>query len=409
MNAKHGFLADYFEGFGYKTLKPVEIDPDVSHEHEFNGINQFKELFGTDKQHLPCRVIYLSDDEEEIIEDSVTLTWYDAREKNPDRAAEYRLYYSESDCFAKANSGDLMVVCRNKADISATMFISRNGDTVSNQLEWLFGISDGSVTTVGKAKTLERDISLDYVSDLILEKAGIALEQPDDSALDVLLEKFPDGFPKTVEFSDFARSMVEDVTLDDGVDNALIEWLDYEEYIFRVYEKYIVGGKLQSSFDDVNDFISFSLSVQNRRKSRAGYALENHLKYVFESLEIKYSYNKATEGNAKPDFIFPGIKEYHNDSFSPVFLTMLGVKTTCKDRWRQVLSEAERIQKKHLFTLEPRISQSQTDEMIGHKLQLVVPEKIKITFNQEQQKWLLTLADFTELVEERQKKSIANQ
>ena len=35
------------KGFGYKTLKPVEIDPEVSHEHEFNGIDQFKGLFGS--------------------------------------------------------------------------------------------------------------------------------------------------------------------------------------------------------------------------------------------------------------------------------------------------------------------------------------------------------------------------
>lgn len=405
MGVKHGFLADYFEGFGYKILKPVEIDPEVSHEHEFNGIDQFKGLFGSNKQKLPCRVIYLSDDEDEIIEDIVTLTWYDARENHPKRT-EFRLYYTESDCFTKANPDDLMVICKNKGDVSVTMFITKNGDTISNQLEWLFGISDDSATTEGKAKTLEKDVGLDYFSNIILEKVGITLEQPDDAILDKILEKFPDGFPKTVEFSDFARSMVEDVEIKDNVDKALIEWLDYEEYLFRVYEKYIVEKKLQSGFDDVNDFIGFSLSVQNRRKSRAGHALENHLKYIFESLEIKYSHNKVTENKVRPDFIFPGIEEYHDDSFSSVFLTMLGVKKTCKDRWRQVLTEAKRVERKHLLTLEPRISQHQTDEMIGHKLQLVVPEKIKITFNPEQQKWLLTLEDFTGLVEDRRKKSM---
>ena len=72
------------------------------------------------------------------------------------------------------------------------------------------------------------------------------------------------------------------------------------------------------------------------------------------------------------------------------------------------MTEAGRIEIKHLFTLEPRISQSQTDEMIGHKLQLVVPEEIKTTFNSEQQKWLLALEDFTGLVENLQKISMAN-
>ncbi|MCK5097242.1 MAG: hypothetical protein KAR45_04025, partial [Desulfobacteraceae bacterium] len=91
MAVKHGFLADYFEGFGYKILKPVEIDPEVSHEHEFNGINSFKEILGSAKQYLSCRVIYLADEEENIVEDIVTLTWYDARDSHPTRT-EYRLY-----------------------------------------------------------------------------------------------------------------------------------------------------------------------------------------------------------------------------------------------------------------------------------------------------------------------------
>ena len=38
------------------------------------------------------------------------------------------------------------------------------------------------------------------------------------------------------------------------------------------------------------------------------------------------------------------------------------VKSTCKDRWRQVLSEADRIPNKHLFTLEAAISENQTSK-----------------------------------------------
>ena len=42
---------------------------------------------------------------------------------------------------------------------------------------------------------------------------------------------------------------------------------------------------------------------------------------------------------------------------------MLAVKSTCKDRWRQILAEADRLPVKHLLTLEPGISVAQTDEM----------------------------------------------
>ena len=37
---------------------------------------------------------------------------------------------------------------------------------------------------------------------------------------------------------------------------------------------------------NVDGFIGFSLSVQNRRKSRAGYSLENHLAQIFEDTFI---------------------------------------------------------------------------------------------------------------------------
>jgi hypothetical protein len=81
---------------------------------------------------------------------------------------------------------------------------------------------------------------------------------------------------------------------------------------------------------------------------------------------------------------------------------MLGVKSTCKDRWRQVLSEADRIEKKHLLTLEAAISTNQTDEMKSKQLQLVVPEKIHESFTKNQQEWLLDIQTFIETVKLKQ-------
>ena len=396
MNIQHGFLADYFDGIGFKRLKPVEIDPEVSHEHEFNGIDQFRKLLGADKRSLSCRVIYLSDDEDEIIEDRVELTWYDARLNHPTRS-EYRLYYKESDCFIKAKPEDLMILCKDRND-DFTIFIAKNGDTIENQLVWLFGISDSIETTVGQVKTFRQDTGLDYFSNLILDKIGISLQTPDVPLLENILEQFPNGFPRTFEFSQFARSFIENIDLAGDPDTALVEWLDYEESLFRVLEKYFVEKKIKSGFQGVDDFIEFSLGVQNRRKSRAGYALENHIRYIFDSNNISYSYNKITENRARPDFIFPNIEKYRDMSFPEKFLSMLGVKTTCKDRWRQVLSEAKRIERKHLFTLEPGISVSQTDEMLDHGLQLVVPREIRSTYKAEQQRWLMSLVEFIDQV-----------
>lgn len=81
---------------------------------------------------------------------------------------------------------------------------------------------------------------------------------------------------------------------------------------------------------------------------------------------------------------------------------MLGVKSTCKDRWRQVLAEADRIKHKHLLTLETSISANQTEEMQARKLQLVLPRALHGTYALQQQAWLMDISSFIALVRERQ-------
>ena len=154
-------------------------------------------------------------------------------------------------------------------------------------------------------------------------------------------------------------------------------WMEREKILFRTLEKHIIAERLTQGFHgDVDGFLQFSLSVQNRRKSRVGFALENHMEVVFSESRIRYQRGTISEGRSKPDFLFPGGGEYRNPDFDAVCLTMLGVKSTCKDRWRQVLAEARRIEHKHLLTLETAISQHQTDQMKDERLQVVVPQSL---------------------------------
>jgi hypothetical protein len=73
---------------------------------------------------------------------------------------------------------------------------------------------------------------------------------------------------------------------------------------------------------------------------------------------------------------------------------MLAVKTTCKDRWRQILNEADRIPNKHLLTLQEGVSESQFQEMIGAGVQLVVPTQRVESFPAAVQPHLQTLESF---------------
>ena len=73
---------------------------------------------------------------------------------------------------------------------------------------------------------------------------------------------------------------------------------------------------------------------------------------------------------------------------------MLAVKTTCRDRWRQILTEADRITTKHLLTLQEGVSEKQFQEMVGEGVQLVVPEPLKTSFPPSVQEHLQTLESF---------------
>ena len=167
-----------------------------------------------------------------------------------------------------------------------------------------------------------------------------------------------------------------------------------------------MGEKLrnltQAGIDDPEPFLKLMQSALQRRKSRAGSALENHLEQVFSAHGITYTRTGVTENRLKPDFIFPGISHYHDPAFPPARLTMLASKTTSKDRWRQILNEAARIPDKHLITLEPSISENQTKEMQGERVQLVIPAPIHETYTAAQRAWLIDVEAFLSVVRGRQ-------
>jgi hypothetical protein len=110
-----------------------------------------------------------------------------------------------------------------------------------------------------------------------------------------------------------------------------------------------------------------------------------------------------TENRNKPDFLFPGQAEYRDPAFPADRVAMLGAKSSLKDRWRQVLSEAERVDLKHLLTLEPGVSENQTAEMAAKSLQLVLPKALHASYRPHQQAWLLSLGQFLAVIKAQQK------
>lgn len=399
---KKGHLSEYFIDFAVKTLSAVEADRHRSNQHEFDGVSKLRSMLGDDdKKNIQAVFIYLNDDDPEPLREEGFLSWYDARRAHPTRT-EYRLYFPDTVVSDNATEGDLLIIAQ-RPDESLMVIIAEGGSTIANQLLWLFGVGEAKLPGFSVKGELEADqMRLEFASRFILEEIGVVVEQVDENFLDQMLQRFGGKFPTTREFSEYARGTLGDIDLAGDPDAAVLALMEREEVLFRTLERHLIGDRLQAGFAEVDDFLKFSLSVQNRRKSRAGSALENHLEHLFGLLGVKGERTPVTEGKAKPDFLFPGTKAYQDLTFPAELLTMLGAKSTCKDRWRQVLAEADRIVDKHLLTLEPSISVNQTDEMQQRQLQLVLPRGLHETYTKAQQGWLMPVSDLIGLVLQRQ-------
>lgn len=242
-----------------------------------------------------------------------------------------------------------------------------------------------------------RPIEINRVNPEIREKQAI------DSFIDTLNV----DFPASAEMSRAARIIQYQVYLNRPLavkdpDSILLRWTDQEYTLFRAIGHARYGDIVARGFSSVDDFVIMANQVLNRRKSRAGKSLEHHLAAIFDENKIRYTAQAVTEGNKKPDFLFPSEEAYHDMTFAVEKLCTLAAKTTCKDRWRQILNEANRLrdQNKYLCTMQQGISAAQMDEMQAEKVILVVPKAYHSAYPKERRERLWTLGMFVNYVKE---------
>lgn len=407
MNWSPGHLSSWFGAAAAKRLAPTECDPAVSHGHEFQGIRAIVEMFGkpegNNKLTFSTRYFYLND--ETKLSDTGTLTLYDSRWNNPNRSAEYRLYYSGNSVTDSMKAGDVLIIARDLS-YGALVIVAGEDSAVLSDLLWLFGIrqdlSERRFSTVNSDSLATRELTPDSL--WLLETLGIRTSTCTDY-LDEMRSRFGHDFPSTDVFSAYARSKSNYPDARDGsADEVLYDWYNTEEYLFSIFEASLLEERIAQGFTP-KSFLEYALRVMNRRKSRAGQGLENHLAQLFNERGILHSRTACTEGKSRPDFLFPGIDCYRKSDFPEELLHMLGVKTSCKDRWRQVLVEADRISRKHLLTMQKAISPNQTAEMQKRSLRLVLPEAIHTSYTLEQQAWLMKVEDFIQLLKDTQSRA----
>jgi hypothetical protein len=182
-----------------------------------------------------------------------------------------------------------------------------------------------------------------------------------------------------------------------SVDERLVRRRDCEYQIFQSVEETVYLPKVQNGFKSIQEFVDAANSILNARKSRSGRSLEYQTANILAEEKFvpgqDFTHAPIIHVNKRPDFLFPSIAAYNDTSFPESKLRMLAAKTSCKERWAQVLEEADRIKSKHLLTLT-EVSPNQFLKMKQANLQLVVPQKLQSKFHKDIQPHLMSLESF---------------
>lgn len=389
-------LSTLFESVAYKKLSMVDLPQQGSHQHELNASGALQAFFQHQAAEGDIEWRYFSDSRDPL-RDEGRFKCYDPRAKSYARTgrSEWRVYYT-GEFLRNTAPGDTLILARGHDGRIFGLVFEEDSGWLRTALDFFSGMAPTEQGQLIPRPDLDAS-RLDAVRQYFLDELDLPVEAGvAASDTELVVKRFGDTFPQTKVMSAFAREQTDSDLLDD--DATLLAWLDREEELFRALEHREVAGRLEAGFAAVEDFLTYSLSVQNRRKSRMGHALQNQLAALFDLRDIRYTAQAVTEGKASADFLFPGKAQYHNAAYPDSLLVFLGAKSTCKDRWRQILSEADRIPQKHLCTLEPGISPDQTDEMRSRQVRLVLPARLHGTYTAGQRDQILSVRAFTTMV-----------
>lgn len=223
--------------------------------------------------------------------------------------------------------------------------------------------------------------------------------EDEDTCLDRHFRAFTEQaetFPEGRRISAAARDAIFNCIprfVDSRIDDQLIRMVKEEYRLFRMVERKIFQPDWQRLFASLDDLINTAMKILQARKSRAGRALENHVEYIFRREQIPFEMRKDVDGT-KPDVIIPSKAAYDDPAFPTAKLLIIGVKTTCKDRWRQVTKEGPRVETKHILTLQEGISSNQLEEMHRSNVRLIVPKPLHKKYPDERAVALIDVDSF---------------
>lgn len=285
----------------------------------------------------------------------------------------------------------------NTGALTVFAFHHRDGNDAELCRVWIARDLDEEEAILGRVGPVEPGRGITFRAGVHLPRDQQAEEIPRDSPCTLAAEEIPNewlyAWPSVAEVVKLAIDRLP-TSRRNPPDQRLIRRHDCETGIFYSIESAVVLPRIKEGFGSIKLFTDLANTVLNRRKSRHGSSLELHARAIFDEEGVTYSHDEESEHGKRPDFLFPSAREYQNHQWPVDRLRMLAVKTTCKDRWRQVIDEAERLPTKHLLTLQQGVSPKQYAQMKAAGIVLVVPKSIHANFCEDIRSELWTFEQF---------------
>ena len=383
-----------------KALSSVEIDPGRSNQHELAAgrlrpmLLQHGLVRAEDELRKLDVMLHRLEDDAEPLSVADVLTVYDSRRHRPDRHPEWRLYYGST------TPGEEVLQGMEEGDLLAFL-IDRDHDLhivlASKGSQWARVIRRAFALDTTLQMELASDAELEASQDrspmtLIADQLGIRPDTETDR--EWLLAQFegewPEELPSTLDMARLAhlRSPVEPEAAD--ADELLTDWLETETRLFYVIEE-IVGTERLDRCETFDERVTVVMSVLQSRRARRGYSFEHHLEGVFQMRGVPFEKQVETEPGSVSDFIIPDLAGYRLEHDPLPRAVHLGAKSTARERWKQVLSEAQRLDEKHLATLDAQLSGASLDAMSAAGVRVVMPETVGDLYGRDE---ILTVEDF---------------
>lgn len=233
---------------------------------------------------------------------------------------------------------------------------------------------------------------------LLIEELGLTPRQ-NESDVDWLEEQLNgqlaySPFPSTKRMAELA--WLRDQPESGEPDALLLSWMDTETRLFYTIEAAQALPRFQEDCQSTDDYLSLAKSLLQRRVSRRGRSFELHLERLFSELSLRFETQVQTEPGSNVDFLFPGLSAYSNPTFPLEQLVHMNAKTTVRERWMQVSSEAQRLSTRHLGTVDSSISQSTLSNIKAAGIRIVMPEGVLSTYAEGS--GLISIAEFVDFV-----------